>query len=81
MEQIAKGEYRRQLVYFSSYENREKSKRAGYAAIFVKNELCEVEVYYHGQGKKEGEGRVQPVYVFQDGCAVEGEEITLTEGM
>ena len=81
MERTQKGEYRRQLIYFSSYEKREKAKRAGYAAVFIRNELCEVQIYYRGEGKSGGDGKVQPVFLFQDGSAVEGEELTLTEGM
>lgn len=84
MEQEKQGRYRRQLVYFSSYENKEKSSRAGYAAIFIRKELCEVQIYYRGKagGEENGkEEKVQPVYVFQDGSAVEGDEIVLTEGM
>lgn len=75
------GMYRRQLIYFSSYENRQKRKRAGYAAIFVRKELCEVQIYYRGgTGKGMGE-TIQPVYFFEDGSAVEGEELPLAEGM
>lgn len=80
MKQEQKGDYCRQLVYFSSYRDREKGNRAGYAAIFIRNELCEIQIYYRGR-KKDAEGKVQPVYVFCDGSAVEGEEIAIKEGM
>lgn len=74
-------EYRRQLVYFSSYENREKSKRAGYAGIFIRGELCEIQIFYRGRCRPEGREMIQPVYIFRDGSSVEGEEIPLREGM
>lgn len=81
MEQTKKRGYQRQLIYFSSYRNKEKAEKAGYAAIFIRNELCEVQIYYRGEGKTESGGKVQPVYVFRDGSTVEGEEIALQEGM
>ncbi len=81
MEQDKRAEYRRQMIYFSTYRNREKTGKAGYAAVFIRNELCEVQIYYRGEAKYGITGRVQPVYVFQDGSAVEGEEITVQEGM
>lgn len=74
-------EYKRQLIYFSSCVNREKGRRAGYAAVFIRGELCEVQIYYRGEGKPEAGQKVQPVYLFLDGSAVEGEEIALQEGM
>ena len=74
-------EYKRQLIYFSSYENKEKGKRAGYAAVLVRGELCEVQIYYRGGCKPEAEGKIQPVYLFLDGSAVEGDEIAVQEGM
>lgn len=81
MEKTRKCGYRRQLVYFSAYRQKEKAEKAGYAAIFIRNELCEVQIYYRGEGNSESKGKVQPVYVFRDGSAVEGEEIVLREGM
>lgn len=74
-------EYKRQLIYFSSYENREKGTRAGYAAILIRGELCEIQIYYRGGCKPEAERRIQPVYLFLDGSAVEGEELPVEEGM
>lgn len=70
----------RKLIYFSTYENGAKSKKAGYAAIFVRGELCEVQMYYRGPESGEG-GNIQPVYVFLDGTVVLGEEIAVEEGM
>ena len=74
-------EHKRQLIYFSSYENKEKGKRAGYAAILIRGELCEVQIYYRGSCKPEANGCVQPVYLFIDGSAVEGDELRVEEGM
>jgi len=74
-------EYWRQIIYLSAYENGEKGESVGYVSIGVRNELCEVQIYYRG-GAYNREGRtIQPIYIFLDGCAVEGEELTLREGM
>lgn len=68
------------MIYFSTYENGVKTKRAGYAAVFIRGELCDVQMYYRGTAC-EAEGRLQPVYVFRDGAVMLGTEMVLEEGM
>ncbi len=70
----------RTMIYFSTYENGAKTRPAGYAAVFIRGELCDVQLYYRGTSCEEG-GRLQPVYMFRDGSVVLGEELTLEEGM
>lgn len=69
----------RTMIYFSTYENGVKTKKSGYAAIFIRGESCDVQLYYRGN---EGEtGSLQPVYGFRDGTVVLGTEIAMEEGM
>lgn len=70
----------RAMIYFSTYENGVKTKRAGYAAIFTRGEICDVQIYYRGTDREEGE-KLQPVYSFSDGTVVLGEEMLSEEGM
>lgn len=70
----------RSMIYFSTYENGVKTKRAGYAAIFTRGELCDIQIYYRGEVCEE-ESRLQPIYVFRDGTVVQGEEMLVKEGM
>lgn len=69
----------RKMIYFSTYENGVKLRRAGYAAVFIRGESCDVQIYYRGD--KEETGLLQPVYMFRDGSVALGEEIPVDEGM
>lgn len=70
----------RKMIYFSTYENGVKSKKAGYAAFFIRGDWCDVQIYYRGNVQAE-ETRIQPVYVFRDGSVVLGMEMEVEEGM
>lgn len=70
----------RKMIYFSTYENGAKTRSAGYAAMFIRGDLCDVQLYYRGQGCEE-EGILEPVYVFRDGSVVLGDKVPLEEGM
>lgn len=72
--------YKRQVVYFFTYDNKEKQEDCGYATIYIRGELCEIQMYYReepGEGKKE----IRSVFLFRDGSAVEGETGEVREGM
>lgn len=68
----------RRMIYFSTYENGVKVRRAGYAGIFIRGTVCDVQLYYRGT---ESETAVQPVYIFRDGTVITGKELQLEEGM
>lgn len=70
----------RKVIYLSFYESRVKMKKAGYVVIFVRGELCEVQLFFNGK-EIETEPKLCPVYVFKNGEQVRGEEVPLTEGM
>lgn len=70
----------RKMIYFSTYENGVKTKRAGYAAVFLRGELCDVQLYYRGEMCEEAHP-IQPVYMFRDGTVTLGTEIFVEEGM
>jgi len=69
----------RKLIYFSTYENGEKTRSAGYAAVFFRGDVCDVQLYYRGNCQEEGV--LEPVYMFRDGTVVLGDKMTLKEGM
>lgn len=71
---------KREMIYFSDYENGVKTRNAGYAAVFLRGDICDVQLYYRGVGG-ENVGQLQPVYVFCDGTVVLGEKMKLEEGM
>lgn len=71
---------KREMIYFSDYENGVKTRNAGYAAVFLRGDICDVQMYYRGAGS-ESVGQLQPVYVFCDGTVVLGEKMELEEGM
>jgi len=73
-------EYGRSMIYFSAYEEGNKTRSAGYTAVFLKGENCEVQIYYRALTEEEG-GRVQPIFVFLDGTVVLGSEMVIEEGM
>ena len=73
-------ECERKMIYFSTYENGAKTKSSGYAAMFIRGDLCDVQLYYRDAGYEE-EGMLEPVYMFRDGSVVLGEKIALGEGM
>lgn len=70
----------RKMIYFSTYENGVKTGTAGYAAIFVRGEICDVQIYYRGGPWEEG-GVLQPTYVFRDGTVTMDGELLVNEGM
>lgn len=70
----------RKLIYFSTYENGVKVRKSGYAGIFIRGNLCDVQIYYRGTGKEET-GMLHPVYIFRDGAVAEGPGIRLEENM
>lgn len=75
-------DYGRTMIYFSVYENGLKVRPAGYAAVFTKEEVCDIQLYYREIIREENVKRkVQPVYIFRDGTVVKGEELYLQEGM
>ena len=74
-------EYERRLIYFSTYENGVKIKRAGYAAIFVQEQVCNLQMYYRGSMAEAEGSSLQPVYVFRDGTVIRGDRMLLSEGM
>ena len=69
----------RKMIYLSFAETENREKRAGYVVVFVHGERCEVQIFYNGKERKEQV--LRPVYVLKDGVRVQGEEITVTEGM
>lgn len=72
----------RMMIYFSTYENGIKVKKSGYAAVFIRGNVCDVQIYYRGEEEaQETLQNIQPVYIFRDGTVVTGKEIPLTEGM
>ena len=72
----------RTMIYFSIYENGVKVRPAGYAAVFIREEVCDVQLYYREAVREENtERKVQPVYMFRDGTVVKGAELCLQEGM
>lgn len=70
----------RSIIYFSIYENGAKTRPAGYAAVFVRGAVCDVQIYYRA-ARREEKGILQPVYTFRDGMVVLGSEFSLEEGM
>lgn len=73
----------RSMIYFSTYENGIKTKRAGYAGIFTRGNVCDVQIYYreNGMAAEEKVPELHPVYVFRDGCVTEGTALFFAEGM
>ena len=71
----------RQVIYLSGYDNQEKGKSVGYVSVVIRNELCEVQIYYRGWTRDKDRNRIQPIFLFSDGSAVEGEEFFVREGM
>ncbi len=71
---------KREMIYFSDYEDGVKTRNAGYSALFLRGDICDVQIYYRGAECESG-GEIQPVYVFCDGTVVLGEKIPLAEGM
>ncbi|MBP3568752.1 MAG: hypothetical protein J6K04_06240 [Lachnospiraceae bacterium] len=72
----------RMMIYFSTYENGVKVKRSGYAGIFIRGTVCDVQIYYRGEEAGQGlSQKIQPVYIFRDGTVTTGKEIPLDEGM
>ncbi len=69
----------RMMIYFSTYENGVKVRRSGYAGIFIRGTVCDVQIYYRGDAKEQR--MVQPVYIFRDGTVATGKELLLEEGM
>lgn len=72
-------EYGRRMIYFSAYEEGEKRRSAGYMAVFLRKESCEVQIYYRAKTEEEG-AVLQPVYMFLDGTVVAGSRIFVEEG-
>ncbi len=70
----------RKMIYFATYENGVKVRPAGYAALFIRGENCDVQMYYRGNICEES-GMLQPVYMFRDGTVKLGEEFPMEEGM
>ncbi len=70
----------RKMIYFATYENGVKVRPAGYTALFIRGENCDVQMYYRGSVCEES-GTLQPVYMFQDGTVTLGEEFPMEEGM
>jgi len=73
-------QYGRRMIYFSAYEGENKGRSAGYMAVFLRGENCEIQLYYRAAADEEG-SRLQPVYVFFDGTVMSGGEIFVEEGM
>ena len=72
----------RKLIYFATYENGVKTRRSGYAGIFIRGNLCDVQIYYRGEESRAAETQpLHPVYIFRDGAVAEGPEIRLEENM
>lgn len=77
-------ECERKLIYFSTYENGIKISRAGYAGIFIRDNVCEVQIYYReaaGEAEEPGTRTRFPVYIFCDGTVMEGAALVVEEGM
>lgn len=76
-------EYGRTMIYFSTYENGMKKRRAGYAGIFTRGNVCDVQIYYRESGEASGDKKpvLRPVYVFRDGTVAEGNGLFFAEGM
>ena len=70
----------RMMIYFSNYDNGVKAKSAGYAAVFIRGEICDVQIYYRGIPCEEGVV-LRPMYVFRDGTVTMGGELPVSEGM
>lgn len=70
----------RRMIYFSTYENGVKTKKSGYAGIFIRGNSCDVQLYYRGEAAV-GEQGLSPVYMFLDGTVIQGDVILLEEGM
>lgn len=71
----------RKMIYFSSYENGRKTGRAGYAAIFIRGNVCDMQLYYRGRETEVQVRELKPVYLFYDGTVTEGASVLLEEGM
>ena len=71
----------RQMIYFSAYENGRKIGRAGYAAIFIRGNVCDMQLYYRGREIEAQVRELKPIYLFYDGTVTEGAIIFLEEGM
>lgn len=74
-------EYGRTMIYFSTYENGIKVGRSGYAGIFSRGSVCDVQIYYRsGTLCPEGQ-ELHPIYIFRDQTVVEGAAFKVSEGM
>jgi len=71
----------RKLIYFSTYENGVKTRRSGYAGVFIRGAVCDVQIYYRGNGAEEEKQELHPVYIFRDGTVKEGQKILMEENM
>lgn len=69
----------RHMIYFSVYESGRKVRSAGYMAVFIRGEVCDIQLYY--RGKEWEEGLLEPVYMFRDGTVCLGEKAEVREGM
>lgn len=74
-------EYGRTVVYFSTYENGVKVCRSGYAGIFVRGTVCDVQIYYRGETTCRDGQELHPVYIFRDQTVVEGDSLRMSEGV
>ena len=70
----------RRMIYFSTYENGVKTKRSGYAGIFIRGNACDMQLYYRDEDV-ERKGEIRPIYMFRDGTVTEGAPVLLEEGM
>ena len=70
----------RKMIYFATYENGVKVRSSGYAGMFIRGEVCDVQIYYRGVTDS-GEEQVSPVYIFGDGTVTQGDTIVIEEGM
>lgn len=70
----------RRMIYFSTYENGVKTRRSGYAGVFIRGNECEVQLFY--QSKEEPAAyEICPVYMFRDGTVKQGAMVSVTEGI
>ena len=70
----------RRMIYFSTYENGVKTRRSGYAGVFIRGNECEVQLFYQSKEGTPAHG-ICPVYLFRDGTVKQGETVSVTEGM
>ncbi|MBO5353234.1 MAG: hypothetical protein J6A77_08050 [Lachnospiraceae bacterium] len=73
----------RNMIYFSFYKDGRKTGSAGYAGLFYRGDVCDVQIYYREKTAEEtvSEPELRPVYVFRDGKMTEGNVLSVSEGM